>query len=70
MFFIDEEGASKKHQIIIFWILTVDCALLIFSFNAVKYGKFGILSCLCSWLSVAGAFMGAGISTCNCLNGL
>ena len=63
-------GASKKHQMIIFWVLTPVCALMALSFNAVKYGKFGILSCLCALLSVAWAFIGAGISTYNCLNGL
>ncbi len=55
---------------LIFWILTPLCAILAFAFNVVKYGKFGIKSCLLVWVSVFWAFAGAAISTYECVNGL
>ncbi len=54
---------------LLFWILTPLCAILAFAFNTVKYGKFGIKSCLFVFISVTWAFVGAGISTYNCVNG-
>lgn len=44
------------------------CAVGAFTFNFIKYGKYGALSCFCLWISVAWAFIGAGITSNKCLN--
>jgi hypothetical protein len=62
-------GASKKTQMIVFWVMAPLCGIGAFSYNAWKYGKVGVLSCFCVWLSVAWAFIGAAISSHNCLSG-
>lgn len=46
------------------------CAIGAFTFNFIKYGKIGALSCFCLWFSVAWAFSGAAITSINCRNNL
>lgn len=59
---------SKKAQLIVFWIMTPLLAVGAFTFNFIKYGKYGALSCFFLWISVAWAFIGAGITSNKCLN--
>lgn len=62
-------GATKDAQLIVFWVLAPLCAVSIFTFICVKYRKQGLLSSLAVWLSVIWAFVGAAITSHNCLNG-
>lgn len=62
-------NGSKEAQLIVFWIMAPLIAVGAFTFNFAKYGKFGALSCICVWLSVTWAFVGAGITSNKCLNG-
>lgn len=45
------------------------CAIGAFLFNYIKYGKVGVLSCFCLWISVIWAFVGAGITSNKCIHG-
>lgn len=62
-------NASKETQMIIFWVMAPLCAIGGFTYNFVKYGKYGALSCFCLWFSVSWAFIGAGITSNKCLHG-
>lgn len=60
--------AEKETQMIIFWVLTSLCAIGVFTFNFIKYGNVGVLSCFCMWISIAWGFAGAGITSHKCLH--
>ena len=61
---------TKKTQLIVFWILTPLFAIAAFTYNAIKHGKYGALSCFCLWFSVIWAFIGAAITSYRFLNDL
>ena len=62
-------GATKKQQMIVFWVIAPLCAVGTFVYICWKYGKRGALSSMFVWLSVAWAFIGAAIRSNKCLNG-
>lgn len=57
------------NQMVSFWILAPLCAVGATAFNYSNYGKRGLMSCLCLWISVAWAFVGAAITSHACVEG-
>lgn len=62
-------GIAPRSQMISFWILAPLCAIGATAYNTSTYGKRGLLSCVCLWISVAWAFVGAAITSHECSEG-
>ncbi len=60
--------ASMITQMIIFWVMAPLCAISVTLLNLYLEGVFGLKCCLALWISVAWAFVGAGITSNKCIN--